>query len=120
MKQLLPCLALALALSACTDHSPLHEAMEDMKGPFKTMRETDDAATIKTEFAAFKKGLEIAKVQKVKAEDQATFEEGMKELVALASQVEEALNAGNLQSAKELLQKMGGVRKEYHEKLGVK
>ena len=84
------------------------------------MREASDINQVKTELAAFMQGLEIAKMQQVKAEDQATFDEGMKKLVELTGQAEAAVNAGNLEQAKSALKQMGDVRKEYHDKLGVK
>lgn len=120
MKRFLSCIALAIALNGCSESSELHDAMESMKEPYKTMREANDINAVKTEFAAFMQGLNIAKTQQIKAEDQATFDEGMKKLVELTGQVEAALTANNLEEAKALLKKMGDVRKEYHDKLGVK
>lgn len=120
MKRFLSCIALLAVLSGCSESSELHDAMESMKEPYKTMREANDINQVKAEFATFMQGLNIAKIQKIKAEDQATFDEGMKKLVELAGQTEAALAANNLEEAKSLLQKMGDVRKEYHDKLGVK
>lgn len=120
MKRLLPCIAVLIALNGCSKSSELHDTMEDMKEPYKAMREANDINQVKTELAVFVQGLNIAKVQQVKPEDQATFDEGMKKLVELTGQVEAAVAAGNLDEAKSLLQKMGDVRKEYHDKLGVK
>jgi soluble cytochrome b562 len=120
MKRFLPCILLLVALNGCSKSSELHDAMESMKEPYKAMRETDDINQVKTELATFVQGLNIAKTQQIKPEDQGTFDEGMKKLVELTGQVEAAVAAGNLDQAKALLEQMGDVRKEYHDKLGVK
>lgn len=120
MKRLLPCIALFIALGGCSKSSELHDAMEEMKEPYKAMRETDDLNTIETQLAAFVQALAVAKVQSVKPEDQPIFEEGIKKLVELTEQAQAAVAAGNVEQAKSLLKKMGDVRKEYHDKLGVK
>ncbi|MBC6906501.1 hypothetical protein DWB84_13650 [Saccharophagus sp. K07] len=120
MKRFLPCLALLVALTGCSRSNELHDAMEDMKEPFKTMREANDLATIQAQLMTFVKAVEIAKVQKVKAEDQVSFDEGMQKLTKLISLLEQAVAAGNLEEAKSLLAQMGKVRKDYHEILGVK
>ncbi len=120
MKRLLPCLTLLVALTGCSKSNELHDTMEGMKEPFKVMRESDDAAAVKAELTKFVQLVNVAKIQKVKAEDQGTFDEGMKKLVELTSKAEAALNAGNLEEAKTLMSQMGDVRKEYHDKLGVK
>jgi soluble cytochrome b562 len=119
MKRFLPCLTLLVALAGCSSSNDLHDAMEEMKEPFKTMRDSSDANQIKAELATFTTAVNVAKIQKVKAEDQASFDEGMKKLVDLTAQVEGALSAGNLEEAKTLLNKMADVRKEYHDKFGV-
>jgi len=120
MKRFLPCLALLVALTGCSRSSELHDAMEDMKEPFKTMRETSDVAVIQAQLAIFTQAMNIAKAQQVKAEDQATFDEGMNKLGKLIGQVEQALAVGNVEEAQNLLEEIGQVRKKYHEKLGVK
>lgn len=120
MKRLLPCLTLLIALAGCSKSNELHDTMEGMKEPFNVMRESDDAAAVKAELTKFVQLVNVAKIQKVKAEDQGTFDEGMKKLVELTSKAEAALNAGNLEEAKTLISQMGDVRKEYHDKLGVK
>lgn len=120
MKRLLPCLTLVIALAGCSKHNELHDAMEEMKGPYKAMSESDDAAAIKAELAKFVQSVNVAKIQKVKPEDQGTFDEGIKKLVDLTGQTDAALTAGNLEEAKALVKQMGDVRKEYHDKLGVK
>lgn len=121
MKKFLPFIALVIALGGCSKKSSeLHDAMESMKEPFKVMREASDINQVRAELANFLQGVNIAKVQQVKPEHQGTFDEGMKKLVDLTAQVEAALAADNLEEAKVLLKKMGEVRKEYHDKLGVK
>lgn len=120
MKRLLPCLTLVIALAGCSKSNELHDAMEEMKGPFKVMNESADAAAVKAELAKFVQSVNVAKIQKVKPEDQGTFDEGMKKLLELTGQAEAALTAGNLDEAKTLVKQMGDVRKEYHDKLGVK
>lgn len=119
MQRLMPCLVLLVTLAACSRSNDLHDAMEEMKEPFKTMRESSDASQVKAELAKFTQALNLAKIQKVKPEDQNSFDEGMKKLDELTREVESALAADNLEAAKNLLNQMGDVRKEYHEKFGV-
>lgn len=120
MKRLLPCIALFIALAGCSESSELHDAMEEMKEPYKAMREKEDLKTIEAELVAFIQALNVAKIQKIKPEDQPVFEEGIKKLVELTGQAEAAVAAGDVEQAKSLLKQMGDVRKEYHDKLGVK
>ena len=120
MKYAVSALVLVCALAGCSKSNDLHDAMEDMKGPFKTMRESDDIAQIQLQITSFKEAVAKATEQKVKAEDQATFDEGMNELASLLAQAETALASGDLTSAKDLMKKMGGARKQYHDDLGVK
>ena len=121
MKRFLPGIALLIALGGCSSKSSeLHDAMEEMKEPFKAMREASDINQVRSELSIFIQGLNKAKIQQVKPEDQRTFEEGIKKLVDLTAKVEAALAADNLEEAQSLLKEMGGVRKEYHDKLEVK
>lgn len=108
-----------VVLAGCSKPSPLHEAMEEMGSSFKVMREATNFETIKQEFPEFQAALEVASAQKVKPEHQATFDEGMDELEPLVAQLETALAADNALAAEQLLQKIGDVRKEYHEELEV-
>lgn len=119
MKRFLPCMTLLIALAGCSNSNDLHDSMEEMKEPFKVMRESGDAEQIKTELAAFTKSVSVAKMQKVKPEDQSSFDEGMNKLTDLIAQVEAALTAGNLEEAKNQLNQMADLRKEYHDKFGV-
>lgn len=110
----------ALLTTACTRHSELHDAMEDMGGAFKVMRESQDITQLKQKMVEFKAGLEISAAQPVRPEDQAAFDEGIKKLEGLVAKVDAALAQGDLAAAKAAIDELGSVRKRYHEKLGVK
>lgn len=111
---------LMLGLSGCSKPSPLHDAMEDMKEPFSTMRESDELSVMQAQYQAFSDALRTASTQKVAPEDQTTFDEGMRELTSANDALAQAINAGDVAQAKTLLQEMGDLRKQYHEQLGVK
>lgn len=119
-----PYLAIALSalllMSACSRHSELHDAMEDMGGAFKVMRDSQDIEQIQQKLVELKAGLEISAAQMVSAEDQVTFGEGLDKVKTLVVQVEAALAQGDLPAAKAAIDELGSVRKRYHEKLGVK
>lgn len=120
MNKLIPLALLTIALTGCSKHSELHDSMEDMGGAYKAMRDSDDLAQIKKEWDTFKASLDVAEAQMVKPEDQATFNEGIDELTAAVARVDAAIASGNMMKTKELLKGFGDIRKEYHDKLGVK
>lgn len=120
MKRFLPLFMGMIILAGCSQPNELGPAMDSMKGPFKTLRESDDIETLKVELAYFLEAASVAQSQKVPAHHQEIFDKGMNELMTLATQAQAALNEGNKEAAQELFKKMGGVRKEFHEKLGVK
>ncbi|MDO3383348.1 cytochrome b562 [Gilvimarinus algae] len=120
MKPFLAALLCALMLGACSKHDDLHESMETMGDAFKTMRESSDLDAVKTEWESFKAGVELAQMQQVAPEDQATFDKGMDELAERMAGVDAALAAGDLELAKQGMKRLGEVRKEYHDKLEVK
>lgn len=111
---------IALLTTACTRHSELHNAMEDMGGAFKAMRDAQDIAVIQQNMEALKAGLEISAAQPVRQEDQATFDEGIEKVQALVARLDAALAQGDLVAAKAAIDDLGSTRKRYHEKLGVK
>lgn len=120
MKKLFPIAFAVAVLAGCSKPSPLHQSMEDMGGAYNTMKDSNNIPAIKGQVALFKAGLNIAKDQPVRPEDQATFDEGIEELNILVVSIEAAVAANNLPVAKELMQKLGEARKKYHDKLGVK
>lgn len=109
----------SLGLFGCSQESELHGAMEDMGGAMKAMKKSEEAVRLKAELAAFSAGLNIAKQQKVKPEDQTSFDEGMKKLVAKVGEATAALDAGNAELAKSVVKDMRELQETYHEKLGV-
>lgn len=119
MKTFFPLFLAVIVVTGCSKSSVLHDSMEDMGDAYKTMRDSNSVEAISAEYSEFKAALDTASQQQVKAEHQDTFNKGMDELTALVPQVDAALAAGNLESAKQLLEKMGDVRKEYHDELGV-
>ncbi|WP_020210771.1 cytochrome b562 [Gilvimarinus chinensis] len=119
MKYWLMASALVVGLAGCSKHDPLHDSMEEMGGSFKAMRESQNDEAMLNEWQNFKTALATAKAQKVTAEDQPKFDEGMQKLEELSAQVDVALAAGDMAGAKALLKKMGPARKEYHDALGV-
>ncbi len=120
MKYLLTAIAIAAALSACSRSSELHESMETMGGSFKAMRNANQGSDIQTHLAEFKAALSIAKAQPVRAEDQAEFDEGMQKLETELAALESALAEGDAEAAAQHMKALGGLRKEYHDALGVK
>lgn len=121
MKQIIFALLLCstFGLSGCSQESELHGAMENMGGAMKAMKQTEEAATLQSELVKFGAGLDIAKQQKVKPEDQATFDEGMRKLTAKVTETTAALSSGNVVLAKSLLKELHEIEEKYHEKLGV-
>ena len=119
MKKILIAVTMALVVSACSKHDPLHDSMESMGEAFKAMRKTDDLVTIKQQWLDFKKSANIAKVQQVKPEDQPAFDEGMNKLSDAITQIDRALEDNNLIAAKAAMKQLGEVRKKYHDKLGI-
>ncbi|WP_028885095.1 cytochrome b562 [Teredinibacter turnerae] len=107
-------------IAGCSRHSELHEAMETMGDSFKAMRNETDKAKLQEELAVFKGALDIAIQQKIMPEDQSVFDEGMKKTQEALAQLEAAVASGNDAAIAEALKKVGGFRKEFHEKLGVK
>ena len=108
-----------LALTAC-ESSELHKSMEGMGDSYKSIRESEDLTVIKNEFSKFKAALETANAQKIAPDNQATFDEGMKELADIVNQLDAALATNDLQNAKTLFEQLGKIRKKYHKKLDVK
>ncbi|MYM64434.1 cytochrome b562 [Pseudomaricurvus sp. HS19] len=111
-------IALSAALLGCSK-SELHVAMEDMGGSLKAIYQTESLDEMKAQTDAFFVALEKAKSQVVNPEDQATFEEGLKEVEELALQVKAALEAGDAAAAKALFPQLKDVKEEYHDKFGV-
>lgn len=110
----------ALITTGCTRHSELHNAMEDMGGAFKVMRESQDISELKQKMVELKAGLEISAGQAVRPEDQATFDEGIEKVNALVAKIDAALAQNDLAAAKSAIDELGSERKRYHEKLDVK
>lgn len=110
---------LALALVACGE-SELHGAMEGMGESYKSMKEAPALADMKGQLAVFKAELDIARQQVVKPEHQAEFDEGLEKVGQLTAQLTLAVESGDINSARALLEKLRDLRKQYHEKLGVK
>lgn len=120
MKLLLLIIVLpAVLLMGCSKHDELHESMESMGESFKVMRKSDDIAEVKAEWVNFKQAQLVAQKQKVPAEDQSEFDNGMSEVSPLIDKIDAALNADDLAAAKGLFKQLGEVRKEYHDKLNV-
>ncbi|UTF59334.1 cytochrome b562 [Gilvimarinus sp. DA14] len=119
MKNWLMVAALAVGVTACSKHDPLHDSMEDMGGAFKAIRESQTDEALLSEWQHFKDALAVAKAQTVAPEDQAKFDEGIQKLEQLSAQVDTALAAGDMAGAKALLKQMGEARKKYHDALGV-
>lgn len=114
-------LALALSLLAgCSQHNELEDAMENMGDAYKAMKDSSSAADIKAQLETFKAGITVASTQKVRLEDQATFDEGLEKLNMIVIGIDTALLANDLDTAKTLLEKLGETRKKYHKELGVK
>ena len=120
MKKLVPLVFVFAAFAGCSRSTPLHDAMEGMDGSFKSMRASEDLASITKDWASFKTELAIAREQKIFPEFQATFDEGMEKLAALEINMDAAIAAGNLDEAKALMQRLSETRKEFHKKLEVK
>jgi|GEM_PF-1524704 len=122
MKQIIFALLLCstFGFSGCSQESELHGAMENMGGAMKTMKQTEEAAKLQSELVKFGAGLNIAKQQKVKPEDQVTFDEGMRKLTAKVTETTTALSSGNVELTKSLLKELHKIEETYHEKLGVK
>lgn len=120
MNKIFSLLLTVMVFTGCSKPSVLHDSMEEMGDAYKTMRDSSSVDAISAQFTEFKAALDTASQQQVKPEHQETFDKGMDELATLAPQVDAALASGNLALAKQLLEKMGDVRKEYHDELGVK
>ncbi|SMF60878.1 soluble cytochrome b562 [Alteromonadaceae bacterium Bs31] len=118
-------LVLALLVSAmlsvlgCSRGSDLHEAMESMGDSMKAMSKSEELEQLKKELGDFTAALEVAVQQKVKEEDQLTFDEGLKKVQDGTAKIQQALEQGNADLAKKLLKELHELEEKYHEKLGV-
>ncbi|MDO6748199.1 cytochrome b562 [Gilvimarinus sp. 1_MG-2023] len=119
MKKLLSVLALSLLAVACSKPDPLHESMESMGDSFKAMRESNDLAQMQSDWDAFKEARSVAAAQTMGPEEQKDFEQGMQRLAKLSKAVDAAFASGDVEAVKASLQKLGKVRKKYHDKLKV-
>ena len=120
MKKVFPVIVCALALSACSKPSELHTSMEDMGQSFKSIKETDSAEQMKAELTKFSQALSVAKAQKIPADKQQTFDEGINKAETLVAEINTALDAGDMEKAQALFKDLGNTRKKYHDKLDVK
>lgn len=112
-------LVVAVALAACGE-SELHGAMEGMGESYKSMKEAPALVDMKAQLEVFKAELEVARQQTVKPEHQADFDEGLEKVGQLTAQMTLAVESGDINAARALLENLREVRKQYHEKLGVK
>ncbi len=119
MKKSYVLILLFLLVVACSKQSELHDAMETMEDSYKTMKKADSLDEMKIQLENFSAGLEIARQQKVKPEDQETFDAGMKKLTARANILLKAIESGDITEAKEALKELHELEEEFHEKLGV-
>ncbi|MCU4677267.1 cytochrome b562 [Catenovulum sp. 2E275] len=119
-KILLTSLLTAAFLAGCSQPEPLHDAMESMGSNFKALRDAQSIDEKKQILAQFKEQVEIAKQQKVRPEDQKTFDEGMEKLSTQLALVMAQVEAGQIENLQAQLKKLGELRKEYHELLEVK
>ena len=108
----------SFVLIACSK-SELHESMEDMGDSFKAMRKLDSVEEIKAELDKFSANLDIASQQMVEPDDQSTFDEGMKKLQEEMNTLYAALEADDLDAAKQSLKVLHDIHEDYHEKLEV-
>lgn len=120
MKIFFPALFALLSFVGCSKPSALKTSMEEMGESYKPMSEAQSLGAMRTEVADFKTALNTAAMQKVKPDDQATFDEGMKKLDDLVKELDSALAANDEAKAKEIVAKLGDTRKKYHKELGVK
>ncbi len=119
-KILLASILTATFITGCSKPEPLHDSMESMGDNFKALRDAQSIDDKKQFLMKFKEQVEIAKQQKVRAEDQETFDEGMKKLSTQLALVIAQVEAGQVENLQAQLKKLGELRKEYHELLEVK
>lgn len=109
----------AVLLAGCSGGSELHESMEEMGDSFKSMNKADSLEDIQSELEEFSANIAIAKQQQVKPEHQQDFDEGMEQLSTQLTDLETAVQAGDLAGAKSALAVLRDTNKKYHKKLGV-
>ncbi|WAJ71222.1 cytochrome b562 [Catenovulum adriaticum] len=119
-KILLASLLSATFLAGCSQPDPLHDAMESMGNNFKALKKAESIDEKKNILKQFKQQLDVAKMQKIRPEDQETFDEGMEKLVNQVNLVIAQVEAGQVENLQMQLKKLGEIRKEYHELLEVK
>ncbi|MER2492097.1 cytochrome b562 [Catenovulum sediminis] len=109
----------ALSLTACSKPEPLHDSMESMEDSYKSLKKAETLEDKKQLVADFEKYLLIAKEQKVRPEDQKTFDEGIEKLSQEVQALKLQLEQGNIENIKPQLKRLHDLEEEYHELLGV-
>ncbi|EWH12116.1 lipoprotein [Catenovulum agarivorans DS-2] len=106
-------------LMACSKPNPIHEAMESMGDTYKSLKQAETVADKQQLIAQLEEHVLFAKQQKVKAEDQANYDEGMEKLLGEIQAIKLALSQGNIENIKPQLKALHDIEEEYHELLGV-
>lgn len=119
MKYVLTLILISLVLAGCSRHSELHEAMEGMGDSYKAMKNAETLEQMQTELEKFSANVDIARQQKVKPEDQQTFDEGMQKLEEGVVALRQSIDSGSLADVRTAIDNLKDLKKELHDKLEV-
>jgi soluble cytochrome b562 len=102
-------------------HDEIEVPMKKMRTAIREAMKAEDIASFKQQFEAFKQSALNASKQSYhgSANEQKTFQDGMKELQAGFAKVDAAIAAGNLEQAKAAFDELNQIKKQYHKKLDV-
>lgn len=102
-------------------HDEIEVPMKKMRTAIREAMKAEDIGSFKQQFEAFKQSaLNAAKqIHHGSADEQKTFQDGMKELQAGFAKVDAAIAAGNLEQAKAAFDELNQIKKQYHKKLDV-
>lgn len=116
MKKLVTLLALAMSAQAFASDFDLKATMKQMKVEFKQAAQAEEITQMQSAIANLSELIEQSKQGEYPPEKTDLYLEGFNKLSAALDSVEEKLDAGNLEAAKQELKLVDDLRVEYHDK----
>ncbi len=118
-------IASAILLSSSIMSAPafagddVEHAMKAMGKSYHQVMKDEDAASLKTDLTALRDAAATAQSGHVSKKNEATFQEGMKELIEKIDATIKLVDDGKIPEAKQEAAKLKDIMEEYHGKLGV-
>ncbi len=115
-KVLLTALLLVTATSVWADGFDLKAVMKQMRAEFKQVASAGSVDEMKAPLARLDSLVNQAKQGDYPADKQAVYLEGFNKLTVALDEVEQYVDAGEFDKAKQSLRRIDDLRKEYHDK----